>query len=329
MEEPRPATIRSTGPAAASAEFHALAVGAHPLEIRKGMRVEEAYRVTLLECLAHVQANIAAVVRGREVEGLHQLRVGLRRLGVAFSAFGEEVRTARQRELQERTKAFASAIAPARDLDVFAEDLFPPPVAAVGDDAAFAILRERLDHARREAWDRAIERVASAEFSVLLDDISGAAQSRSLALVRSDDGLHAPVKWAAPRRLDDFLIKARKRGRHLKSAEQRDCHRLRIALKKLRYACEFYAPLYKTKKVKKYLGGLKKLQELLGAFNDSGQVRATLSLLTNIEAAPSRGTDLFFAAGVIHGWHTARALSLGKSAAKHWDDFKRADPFWR
>jgi len=329
MDEPRHATIRSTGPASMPAELRALAVGAHPLEIRKGMRVEEAFRVTLLECLAHVQANIAAVVRGHEIEGLHQLRVGLRRLGVAFSAFGEEVRGPLQRELQERTKAFAAAIAPARDLDVFAEELFPPPVQAVGDDAAFAVLNGRLDQARREAWERAVERVSSAEFAVLLDDIAAAAQSRGLDPVIADQGLHAPVKWAAPRRLDEFLIKARKRGRHLKALEQRNCHRLRIALKKLRYACEFYAPLYKRKKVKKYLKSLKELQELLGAFNDSGQVRATLSLLINDEAAPSTRTDLFFAAGIINGWHTACALSIGRKAIRRWDEFRHTEPFWR
>ncbi|MBV9694814.1 MAG: CHAD domain-containing protein, partial [Alphaproteobacteria bacterium] len=270
----------------------------------------------------------AAVAQAREIEGLHQLRVGLRRLGVAFSAFGDEVRGPRQRELQERTKAFASAIAPARDLDVFAEELFPPPVAAVGDDAAFAILRERLDQARVEAWERTIARVASTEFAVLLDEIAGVTQSRRLGPDPADEGLRAMVKTAAPRRLEKFLAKARKRGRHLKSLEQRNCHHLRIALKKLRYACEFYAPLYKRKRVKKYLKSLKDLQDLLGAFNDAGQVRATLSLLTSAEAAPNPRADLFFAAGVIQGWHSARAQSLGKSALRHWDSFKRADPFW-
>src|ERR1700729_3150225 len=126
MDEPRPATIRSIGPAPPH-HFEALAVGARPLKIGRGMSVEDAFRVTLLECLAHVAANVAAVTRSREVEGLHQLRVGLRRLAVAFAAFGEDFATPAQRELQERTKAFTAAIAPARDLDVFAEELFAPP----------------------------------------------------------------------------------------------------------------------------------------------------------------------------------------------------------
>jgi CHAD domain-containing protein len=330
MDEPRPATIRTTS--RAPHDFQALAVGARPLKISRGMTLEDAFRVTLLECLAHVQGNVSAVTRSRETEGLHQLRVGLRRLSVAFAAFGEEFLNPAQRELQARTKAFASAIAPARDLDVFADELFPPPVAAVGDDAAFALLRDRLDRARAETWDQTVERVSSVEFAILLDDVASAAQSRSWSegIDLADRlSVRAPVKSVAARRLDEFLIKARKRGRHLKTLEQRDCHRLRISLKKLRYAAEFYGPLYKKKKVKRYIKGLKELQDLLGAFNDAGQVRATLSLLTaEADIAPRAQADLFFASGLINGWHCARAMRLGKSALKRWDRFKHTEPFW-
>jgi triphosphatase len=319
MDSSRAATIRSIAPVH---PFEALAVGARPLKIRKGMSVEDAFRVTLLECLAHVAGNVTAVTRSREVEGLHQLRVGLRRLSVAFSAFGEEFHTPAMTALQERTKAFASSIAPARDLDVFADELFEEPVKACGNEGPFALLRERLDRARREAWDEAAERVSGVEFAILLDDIAAAAQSRSWTS-------QASIKTVAPRRLDEYLIKARKRGRHVKSLDQGDCHRLRIALKKLRYASEFYAPLYRTTKVKRYIKAIKELQDLLGAFNDAGQVRATLSRLTNDDdIAPRAQADLCFASGVINGWHCARAAQLGKSVMTRWDNFKHAEPFW-
>jgi len=325
MDDPRPATIRTT---IRQDSFQALAISARPLRISRGMSVEEAFRVTLLGCQAHIAANVAAVTRAREVEGLHQLRVGLRRLAVAFSAFGEDLATPMQRELQERTKAFGSAIAPARDLDVFAEELLMPPIEAVGSDASFQLLRERLAEARRSAWDQAVACVASVEFAILLDDVAAAAQSRVW-----NPGLHdrsllrAPVRSAAPRRLDEYLVKARKRGRKLKSLEQRDCHRLRISLKKLRYAAEFYGPLYKHKQVRRYVGKLKELQDILGEINDAAQVRATLSGLT-APATSYAQADLFFASGLINGWHCARAARLGKSALERWDAFKRTEPFW-
>ncbi|HVV65370.1 MAG TPA: CHAD domain-containing protein [Rhizomicrobium sp.] len=332
MDESRSATIRTVG--RSSRDAHALAVNARPLRISKAMSLEDAFRVTLLECLAHVAANVAAVTRSREVEGLHQLRVALRRLAVAFQAFGEDFLDPAQRELLERAKAFGAAIAPARDLDVFAEELFAPAAEALGGEAGFSLLRARLERARVEAWERAVERVSSADFAVFLDDVAVAAQSRAWTAsggvdAKSRMAIRAPVKPAAAKMLDEFLIKARKRGRRLKELEPRDCHRLRIALKKLRYAAEFYGPLFKKKKVKSYLGKLKGLQDLLGALNDAGHVRATLAQLT-AGGAHGEGAqaDLFFAAGHINGWHSARAARLGRESLKDWDKFKRAEPFW-
>lgn len=330
MDEPRPTIIRTTRSQAAH-DPHALAVSARPLRINRRMRVEDAFRVTLLGCLAHVAANVGAVTRSREVEGLHQLRVGLRRLAVAFSAFGEELCAPVQRELQERAKAFGSAIGLARDFDVFAEELFPPPAEATGGEAAFIVLRARLDRARRDAWDQAVECILGAEFAIFLDDVAAAAQSHGWnpAVAGDRSAMRAPVKSIAPLRLDEYLIKARKRGRRLKTLEQRDCHRLRISLKKLRYAAEFYAPLYTKKKVRRYIADLKELQDLLGEINDAGQVRATLSSLTTGEAmAGGAQADLLFVSGLINGWHCARAARLGKSALKRWDEFKRVEPFW-
>src|SRR6201986_1678343 len=332
MGGPRPATIRTTA-STRSTDLQVLAVNKRPLRISRAMSVEDAYRVTVLECLAHVASNVGAVTRSRDIEGLHQLRVGLRRLTVALAAFGDDFRTPALRELQERTKTFSSAIAPARDLDVFAEELLGPPEEAAGDEA-FTLLRERLDRARVEAWDQTVERVSSVEFAVLLDDVALAAQSRSWATAAGIDlksriAVRAPVKSVAPRMLDEYLIKARKRGRRVDDLDPRDCHRLRISLKKMRYAAEFYGPLYKKKKVKKYIAAIKELQELLGALNDAAQVRATLSQLTLDETLSSRAqADLCFASGIVNGCDCARAVRLGGKALKRWDKFKHIQPFW-
>src|ERR1700744_2307045 len=100
MDEPRPATIRTTAGPRGGADLQALAVNKRPLRISREMSVEDAYRVTVLECLAHVASNVGAVTRSRDIEGLHQLRVGLRRLAVAFSSFGAAFLTPALCELQ-------------------------------------------------------------------------------------------------------------------------------------------------------------------------------------------------------------------------------------
>src|ERR1700722_8791733 len=115
-DEPRAAVVRSTARNFAGDGTGARIVKARPVRLTRKMTVEEAFRVTVLECLAQVAANTPAIVQARDVEGLHQMRVGLRRLHVALYAFGDEFRTPTLKELRKRTKAFTDAIAPARDL---------------------------------------------------------------------------------------------------------------------------------------------------------------------------------------------------------------------
>jgi len=334
MDDSRPATVRSLGRHGLHAVPSA-AVTARPLHLSKRMTLEDAFRVTVLECLAHVAANVSPVLRGRDREGLHQLRVGLRRLHVAFSAFGDEFRTPALKDLKTRTKAFSDALAPARDLDVFIEELFVPLAEEFGHDEAFTILRRRAEEARVRAWDAAVEHIASADFAVFQDDVAAAAEARSwlgqsVAIdLTARLAVRVPVKSASGRMLDRHLMRVVKRGRKMKNLDQSACHRLRIGLKKLRYAAEFYGPLYRKKAVKRYLGRVKQLQDLLGALNDVAQVRAVLGRLTADETlSPHAQADLCFAAGLVNGWHRARADRMSRKALKRWDKFKRRDPFW-
>jgi CHAD domain-containing protein len=337
MDDPRMATVRSTGQHGShEVQGSALAVTARPLRLSRRMTLDDAFRSTLLECLAHVAANVSPVLRSRDVEGLHQLRVGLRRLHVAFSAFGDEFRTPALTDLKARTKAFADAIAPARDLDVFIEELFLPMSERLGHDESFRILRARAEEARQRAWDEAVTHVASSEFAIFQDDVAAAAEARSwlgghdiAADLKARLAVRVAVNSAAAGMMDEQLMRVRKRGRHLKNLEQRECHRLRIALKRLRYAAEFYGPFYKKKAVKRYLGRLRKLQDLLGQINDVAQVRTVLARLLTDEANSAHvQADLYFTAGLINGWHRARVERLSRKALRRWDKFKRLEPFW-
>src|SRR5262249_16878599 len=151
----------------------------HPVRLTRKMTVEEAFRVTVLECLAQVAANVPAILQSREVEGLHQMRVGLRRLHVALNAFGEEFRTPAVKELRKRTKAFTDTIAPARDLDVFLGELLEEPASAGGRSDSFTLLRARAEDERKLAWSQAVESISSVEFTVFLDDVAVAAETHS------------------------------------------------------------------------------------------------------------------------------------------------------
>jgi CHAD domain-containing protein len=319
MDEPRPASIHSLSRRAA---HPAQPVKARSARIHAKMSPDDAFRTTLSDCLSQMTANAGVLRAGRSVEGLHQLRVGLRRLEVALKSFGEAFEQPWLEELRGRAKVLSSRLGPARDLDVFLEELLAAPAKAFsGEDEVemFAVLRAEAEEARDTAWNQASACIASTDFTVFLDDVAGLAQSR-LPLAR--DHRLAPM---ARRMLNRQAALARKRGRAARGHEEGDLHRLRIALKKLRYTSEFFAPLYKTKKVKRYLSQIKRLQDSLGRLNDIAHAR---SVIARLAPASQKNGALRFAAGTVQGWYRARQPRLVKKAMKRWNKLKKIEAFW-
>ncbi len=287
------------------------------------MTAEDGFRVSLLECLAQISANIPAV-RARESEGVHQLRVGLRRLHTALFAFGDPFRIATVKRLRRRTKGLAGIFGPARDLDVFLEEVFGPVAKAVPDNDSLAVLKTRAEDARASAWDDGLEKLEEGGLQEFLDEVAATAESKSW----KSGGI--PIRDAAARTLEESFLRARKRARRLDHGEDRDFHRLRIALKKLRYTSEFFDGLYRKKEVGDYLGRVKMLQDVLGAMHDVAAARQTLLRLTADEPASARSAaQLSYASGLITGWHESRAEGLADKARKNWKKLSRAEQFWR
>jgi CHAD domain-containing protein len=80
-----------------------------------------------------------------------------------------------------------------------------------------------------------------------------------------------PLSAFAAKALDRLHRKVLKRARRVdwRDAERR--HAVRIALKRLRYACDFFAPCFGDARA--YLKNLEKLQDVLGDLNDIAVAR--------------------------------------------------------
>jgi CHAD domain-containing protein len=310
MEEPRVAIVRSYRPPAGVP--HARAVMARRVRLTRGMTVEEAFRATVLECLAQVAGN-APAIRARDPKGVHQIRVGLRRLQMALKSFGDYGDNPRLKALGRRGRAIADAFGPARDLDVFAEEMFAPVMRKYADHESFAALAQALRHARGEAWDDALSEVLNPDFSAFLNDIAAVAESVP------HDGTR--IAKASDKALAAHWDKAKTRGKKVGRTFDERAHRLRIALKKLRYTAEFFAPLYPEKKTARYIKTLKTLLDKFGAVNDVHGIEKALARLGG-------GVELRYAAGIVAGWHGAREKKLAKDALDSWRDFKKLKPFW-
>ena len=297
-------------------------VKAAPSHVTRGMGPGEAFRVTLSDCLAQITANAATVKVGHSAEGLHQLRVAFRRLEVALGAFGKEFKQTWLEELRGRAKILTGRLGPARDLDVFIDRRLS------GEDGdGFAALRARAQAARDVAWETARACIRSPEFARFSEDVAALAHSQ-VPLTRQ-----RRLPKTATRILDRQMKRVEKRGQTARSKDEGDLHRLRIALKKLRYTAEFFAPLYSKDDVKRYLRAVKDLQEHMGELNDIANVRGVIGDLLQPPLPKTARKDdepgLRYAAGLLVGRHTAQTPHAIRQALKRYRKFRKVTPFWQ
>ena len=297
----------------------------------------DAFRLTLVQCRWHIAANMAATAESREIEGLHQLRVALRRLRVALASFGGEFRTPQFEALKLRAKFLASQLSPARDLDVFLDELFEPAASANGSKEAFAVLRARAEAARRQAWNDAAQQIAGPRFRMFMADLADAVDRGVWPLAEAKDksaskgmvALGMPARTVAERMLTHRRQQACKRARGLESLSPAGRHELRISLKKLRYTAEFFVPFFERARVQKFVSRLSRMQDVLGALNDVAVARDILeALVAADEPGGALRTDLSFAAGIVYGWHLERAAHTWQDAVARWKKFADTKEFW-
>ena len=289
------------------------------LKLNRKMQAGEAFRAILADCLAAASAQAGVLRVGRSVEALHHLRVALRRLDVMLAAFGVAFRQDWFGDLRSRTKAISARLGPARDLDVFLDELWPEATRSLDGRGDFTALRLDAEALRDEAWGAVETCLASEDFSHLLDDVAALSQSR-LPM-----GTDASLRRVSRQLLKAAALRVKKRGRSARGLDEGDLHRLRIALKKLRYIAQAFAPLYEKKKLKPWLAAVKRLQAQLGHLNDIAHARTTIAELLRIGLVAEIG----YGAGLFAGHYMASRDRHACKAMRRYRDFRDMKAFWR
>ena len=305
-----------------------------PLE--EALTAGAALRRIAMACVAQMQANEEGLHAGRGPEYLHQLRVGLRRLRsclglVALASSKEAVAP-----LAEELRWLGGALGAARDWDVFMTETFPPLARRFAAAEGLASFRARAARVRRAHDAAARDAVSSQRYTDLLLAL-GAAFARddlpafavNAAPAATDEGeaaprFDSPVGTFAAFVIDRRHRRIRKRGRRVPEAPPEERHRVRIAAKKLRYAAEFFAPLYPEKRVTRYVEALEDFQDILGALNDAAVVDR---LLAEVAAGGGRPTAPGID-GLVRGWVAAVAQHELARFRRAWGVFEAAKPFW-
>ncbi len=142
-----------------------------------------------------------------------------------------------------------------------------------------------------------------------------------------------PILSFASEALDTRTRKVIKKVRKLKTLEPRARHKLRIAIKKLRYAGEFLAALYDDRKAKvrqqKMSDSLETLQNALGRLNDFSVHRKMATKIIASDAPKTGGRPKeAYAFGVVTGHELSESKGLLSAACKAGGRLKAQKPFW-
>jgi inorganic triphosphatase YgiF len=302
---------------------------ADTIALAPGCATGEALKVILRACLGHLMANEPATVERQDVEGLHQMRVALRRLRTAFDVFEKPARAPPLAPLAEEARWLSRCLGEARDLDVFKDEIMAPAAKAFPDDAAFGALAEATEKARALAWTEALTAISSARYTAFVLDLAALIEHPGLegADAETQALLALPARSFAGQALDTLFAAAEKLGKKLPDLEWLDCHRLRRRLKRLRYAAEFFLSLYPEGDTAPVMKRLARLQNTFGALNDAATAQRIVDMLINKN--PQGLETLAWAGGVVVGWHQHTARAMRKEGARCWQALCHTAPFWR
>lgn len=222
----------------------------------------EAFRALAVPTQQCWQANLHGALDSAAPEFVHQLRVSLRRLNTLIRIFKPALPEAFAATWSAAVKELAAVTGEVRDLDVMRESILEPMLAADAAPAHQALMQRALA-ACRQARDQ-----ADGAFERLLDGQPLLRFARDLRRLPGD-GHPARLALFAEKRLGRMYEKAVQRlATVVKQPTPDNAHRFRIALKHLRYSCEFFASLYNETAMYQYAKNVAALQDELGFIND-------------------------------------------------------------
>ncbi|MCP3465297.1 CYTH and CHAD domain-containing protein [Bradyrhizobium sp. CCGUVB23] len=296
------------------------------LRLDPSASLDETFAAILRACLLHLLQSLPAAEDGRDPEGIHQLRVALRRLRSAMHLMQSVVSVSKLELLRSEAKWLAQNLSAARDWDVFQRETLATVAQGCPSIAGFEALDQAAKQRRTASYDKAHLALADRRASYLVIGLGGWIEARGW---RSDVApeylaqLAEPAMNFARRILSTQHAKVLKRGRRFKSLTAEELHRLRLSVKRLRYVADFLLPLYgQRKSAKRFSARLVDLQNELGTYND---MAVTASLLTDIGTESS---DSGIAAAAIAGWQAHAMVGSEPRLKKVWSDFVKAKVPW-
>ncbi len=268
-----------------SAGFHQLVlkspesslVSCMPRKTNKSVTVHQMAQTLLKSCLLDVktQLKVAAKDWRRNEDGVHQLRISLRRSLACLDLFSDQLSAAKETSwLQKTLKELLKSAGKARDLDVLLAREMPE------QGKAQAQLRKVWKSKRKEC-----QKPLNRSFETLVREEKLQTKTRTLLKCISaktaestGDAVVDRSSWSALqlRQRIDVLMKKLPEGSELKGL-----HSFRISAKQLRYVAELLQEFHPDKTTKQLLRLLANVQKKLGRLQDEAVAAKSVARLSS------------------------------------------------
>jgi adenylate cyclase len=273
-----------------------------------------AFRAIAASCLEQIAGNHAGAAASDDPEFIHQMRVAVRRLRACLRLFAPRLPPELVARIVPSLRQFMAPLGHARDLDVLLAEIVAPVTAALPGEPRLAALAGVITDRRYAARAAAAQTLQATAYGELMLHIAAS--------------LHGPAGDEGPGALADFAAeRLRRLGRRVRrladSARPDDpasLHALRIGVKRLRYALEFFASLLDGKAERRRVLRLAAVQDVLGQLNDLANAGRLLT-----ECA---GSDLRLreAVTLVGGWHGPRHAQLMAQVPALLEEMRRLKP---
>lgn len=285
---------------------------------------DDAVSAIIASSLAQFVVNWASLRKTDNPESIHQMRVALRRLRSGIVMFKQVAPAATFVRLRQGAKQITSVLEPAREFDVFCESIRQGPLPQATPAAICDPLLAVLENHRTAAYSQARLHIEAIETIVFVLGVIIFLARKDWQTAVTGRKLQMPARKFAKSALEKLHADVLKRGKRLPRLSDDARHELRIALKKLRYATEFYGKLFdRSKRRKSMIEKASALQDILGAHND------LVSLKRFVEVNKlARDPALAASSEFILAWYAKQSSAADKSLHQAWKKFKHAKTFW-
>ena len=263
-----------------------------------------------------------------DIEGVHQIRVSFRKIRSAFSLFRKAIPKSASQYWNEEIRWISSQLGTARDLDVFIDEgleVIADKLPFIGKDKLLKLAKEQRAKAYHEQVISMLDSERYGKFKVDFKHWFDEKIWEKAELKKKQQAcLQMNLLEFSRLVLDKQERRVLTKGSQIDKKSAEEMHRLRIECKKLRYAAEFFRPVFAG--MDDFIIHMKGIQDILGILNDVAVMHDLLELLL----ADSSDHELLEFSGAVVGWRTCEYYMQLNHFDSYWDELSEANhPWWK